>query len=212
MGELFEGVRTVRRDPLVRGIVIVCAALAFFGVSYMPYLPVLARTQLHGGATALGLLYSIGGIGGVVGGVVIATMGNTAGRRKLLVIGGGLYAVSLFAVAHSAALPITLVALVGISFSFLAMNTSMTTLLQTDADPALRGRLLGIYAMLFAGLQPLGTVMYAGAGQFLGLFNAIGIGAIVVGAVAIAVGISPAFRARFVATPSPRSRAVTGAD
>ena len=58
-GELLEGVRTVRRDPLVRGIVIVCAALAFFGVSYMPYLPVLARTQLHGGATVLGVLYSV---------------------------------------------------------------------------------------------------------------------------------------------------------
>ena len=91
----------------------------------------------------------------------------------------------------------TLVALVGISFSFLAMNTSMTTLLQTDADPALRGRLLGIYAMLFAGLQPLGTVMYAAAGQALGLFNAIGFGALVVGIVAIVVAVSPGFRSGF---------------
>ncbi len=86
----------------------------------------------------------------------------------------------------------------GISFSFLAMNTSMTTLLQTDADPALRGRLLGIYAMLFAGLQPLGTVMYAGVGQAVGLFNAIGIGALVVGVVAVSVAVSPGFRATFV--------------
>jgi MFS family permease len=212
MGELLDGVRMVRRDPLVRGIVIVCAALAFFGVSYMPYLPVLARTQLHGGATVLGLLYSIGGIGGVVGGVVIATIGNTGGRRRLLVVGGAVYAASLFVVAHSAVLPITLVALVGISFAFLAMNTSMTTLLQTDADPALRGRLLGIYAMLFAGLQPLGTVMYAGAAQFLGLFNAIGIGALVVGLVAVAVAVSPGFRARFVAGPYAPDRAERGAD
>jgi MFS family permease len=210
--ELFAGVRTVRTDPLVRGIVIVCAALAFFGVSYMPYLPVLARTQLHGGAAVLGLLYSIGGIGGVVGGVVIATIGNTSGRRRLLTIGGAVYAVSLFVVAHSSLLPITLVALVGISFSFLAMNTSMTTLLQTDADPALRGRLLGIYAMLFAGLQPLGTVMYAAIGQAVGLFNAIGIGAIVVGVVAIAVALSPAFRARFVPARDGQSRAASRAD
>ncbi|MBJ7595708.1 MAG: MFS transporter [Candidatus Dormibacteraeota bacterium] len=212
VGELFEGVRTVRRDPLVRGIVIVCAALAFFGVSYMPYLPVLARTQLHGGAAVLGLLYSIGGIGGVVGGIVIATVGDTSRRRQLLTVGGAVYAVSLFIVAHSAALPITMVALVGISFSFLAMNTSMTTLLQTDADPALRGRLLGIYAMLFAGLQPLGTVMYAGAGHVFGLFNAIGIGAIVVGVVAVAVAATPGFRARFLPAATPQSRATSGAD
>ncbi len=198
LGELFEGVRTVRRDPLVRGIVIVCAALAFFGVSYMPYLPVLARTQLHGGPAVLGLLYSVGGIGGVVGGVVIATIGNASGRRQLLLVGGVVYALSLFTLAHSSLLPVTLVALVGISFSFLAMNTSMTTLLQTDTDPALRGRLLGIYAMLFAGLQPLGTVMYIGAQQFVGLFAAIGFGALIVGVAAVSVALSPSFRGRFL--------------
>ena len=197
LGAMLEGLRTARRDPLVRGIVIVCAALAFLGVSYMPYLPVLARTQLHGGATVLGVLYSVGGIGGVVGGIIIATIGNTGGRRRLMVVGGAMYAVSLFTLAHSSLLPISLVALVGISFAFLAMNTSMTTLLQTDADPALRGRLLGIYAMIFAGLQPLGTVMYAGVGQVVGLFNAIGIGALIVGAVAIAVGVSGSFRSHF---------------
>jgi predicted MFS family arabinose efflux permease len=212
MGDLLAGLRTVRRDPLVRGIVIVCAALAFFGVSYMPYLPVLARTQLHGGATVLGVLYSVGGFGGVVGGVVIATIGNTSGRRRLLLVGGVVYAVSLFTLAHSALLPLTLVALVGISFSFLAMNTSMTTLLQTDADPALRGRLLGIYAMLFAGLQPLGTVMYAGVGQAVGLFNAIGIGALVVGVVAVSVAVSPSFRATFAPASRRRGRAGSGAD
>jgi MFS family permease len=212
LGELFEGVRLVRRDPLVRGIVIVCATLAFLGVSYMPYLPVLARTQLHGGPAVLGLLYSIGGVGGVVGGVVIATVGNTTGRRRLLIVGGLVYAVSLFAVAHSAVLWLTLVALVGISFAFLAMNTSMTTLLQTDADPRLRGRLLGIYAMLFAGLQPLGTVLYSLVGSVVGLFNAIGVGAVVVGVVAVAVAISPGFRSRFTAAPREPSRGVSGAD
>jgi MFS family permease len=212
LGQLFEGVRVVRRDALVRGIVIVCAVLAFFGVSYMPYLPILAKTQLHGGATVLGLLYSIGGIGGVVGGVVIAAIGNTAGRRRLLIIGGAVYAVSLFVVAHSAVVAVTLVALVGISFAFLAMNTSMTTLLQTDADPALRGRLLGIYAMLFAGLQPLGTLMYAVIGSRVGLFNAIGFGAIAVGAVAVLVAVSPAFRGHFASPPGGHGRAERGAD
>ena len=47
----------------------------------------------------------------------------------------------------------------------------MTTLLQTDTDPALRGRLLGIYATIFAGLQPLGTVAYGLMAHAVGLFN-----------------------------------------
>ena len=57
----------------------------------------------------------------------------------------------------------------------------MTTLLQTDTDPALRGRLLGIYATIFAGLQPLGTVAYGLIAAHRRLFNAIGVGALLVG-------------------------------
>ena len=194
--ELLDGVRQVKADPLVRGVVIGCGVLAFLGVSYMPFLPVLAKNQLHSGPQVLGLLYSVGGIGGLVGGVAIAALGRGAGRLQLLVIGALVYAASLFVVAHSAVLAATLPALVGISFAFVALNTSMTTLLQTDTDPRLRGRLLGIYATISAGLQPLGTVAYGLIGPRVGLFNAIGVGALIVGLTALAVVSSPRFRAR----------------
>lgn len=194
--DLLEGVRQVKVDPLVRGVVIACGVLAFLGVSYMPFLPVLARSQLHAGPQVLGLLYSVGGIGGLVGGVIIAALGRGAGRLQLLVVGAFVYAASLFVVAHSAVLAATLPALVGISFAFVALNTSMTTLLQTDTDPRLRGRLLGIYATIFAGLQPLGTMLYGFLGPAVGLFNAIGVGALIVGATALLVVATPSFRAR----------------
>jgi hypothetical protein len=69
-------------------------------------------------------------------------------------------------------------------------------LLQTDTDPALRGRLLGIYATIFAGLQPLGTVFYGLVPKSIGLFNAVGVGALLVGATTVAVVATPSFRAR----------------
>ena len=196
LGDMVAGLRQVRRDPLVRGVVIVCATLAFFGVAYMPFLPVLAKTQLHSGAQVLGILYSVGGIGGLVGGVAIAAMGRGARRLQLLLLGGPVYAVSLFLIAHSGIVGLTIPALVGLSFAFVAINTSLTTLLQTDTDPALRGRLLGIYATLFAGLQPLGTVLYGLLSHVVGLFDAIGVGAILVGLSALLVVATPSFRAR----------------
>jgi len=196
LGELVAGLRTAGSDPLVRGVVIVAAVLAFCGVSYMPFLPVLAKTQLHVGPEALGIMYSVGGIGGLVGGLAIASMGRGAGRLQLMLVGGVVYAGSLFAVAHGTVLGITLPALVGISFAFVAVSTSMTTLLQTDTDPRMRGRLLGIYATIFAGLQPLGTVAYGLLAHSVGLFNAIGVGALLVGATTVIVVITPSFRGR----------------
>ena len=195
-GELVTGLRAAASDPLVRGVVIVASVLAFFGVSYMPFLPVLAATQLHAGPAALGIMYSVGGVGGLVGGLAIATMGRGAGRLQLMLVGGLVYAGSLFVVAHASLLAITLPALVGISFAFIALSTSMTTLLQTDTDPGLRGRLLGIYATIFAGLQPLGTVAYGLLAHSVGLFNAIGVGALLVGVTAVVVVVTPSFRAR----------------
>lgn len=194
--DLAEGFRQLKVDPLVRGVAVACAALAFLGVAYMPFLPVLAKSQLHAGPQVLGLLYSIGGIGGLVGGVIIASLGRGAGRLQMLVVGALVYAASLFLVAHSQLLAMTLPALVGISFAFVALNTSMTTLLQTDTDPRLRGRLLGIYATIFAGLQPLGTFAYGFVGPAVGLFNAIGVGALIVGATTLAVVATPGFRGR----------------
>jgi MFS family permease len=196
VGDLLAGLRQVRRDPLVRGVVLVCAVLAFLGVSYMPFLPVLAKTQLHSGAQVLGIMYSVGGIGGLAGGLAIAALGRGAGRLRLLLTGGPVYAVSLFVIAHSHLLPLTVPALVGLSFAFVAINTSLTTLLQTDTDPALRGRLLGIYATIFAGLQPLGTVLYGLMSHVVGLFDAIGVGAVIVGVTALTVGVIPSFRGR----------------
>ena len=195
-GELIAGLRHAGSDPMVRGLLIVASVLAFCGVSYMPFLPVLAQTQLHVGPQALGIMYSVGGVGGLIGGLAIASMGRGAGRLQLMLVGGVVYAGSLFIVAHSAMLGITLPALVGISFAFVAVNTSMTTLLQTDTDPALRGRLLGINATIFAGLQPLGTVAYGLIPHSVGLFNAIGVGALLVGATTVMVVVTPSFRAR----------------
>ncbi|MBV8302147.1 MAG: MFS transporter [Candidatus Dormibacteraeota bacterium] len=193
--DLLAGFREALRDPLVRGVLLACAALAFFGVSYMPFLPVLAKTQLHAGAQVLGLMYSVGGIGGLVAGVLVAGFGRSARRRSLLLVGGPVYAVSLFCVAHSSALLLTLLGLVGISFAFLAINTSLNTIIQTETNAVMRGRMLGIYATLFAGLQPLGTVAY-GLLPAPQLFTAIGFGAIAVGVVTVAVAARRSFRLR----------------
>ena len=193
LGDLVEGLRELRRNRLVLAITVCAATLSFFGVSYMPYLPVYAHDKLHAGSQVLGLLYTTGGIGALAGSLVLASVGGSAATRRLLLLGGSaIYGVSLFALASSSMLAIALPALVGISLGFLGMNTSMTTLLQTETDPALRGRLLGIYVTIFAGLQPIGTLAYGLFGH--SVFRAISIGALAVGAVGLFTALGPALR------------------
>jgi MFS family permease len=195
--DLKEALRTVRRHSLVRGVIICACALSFFGVSYMPYLPVYAHDKLHAGSQVLGLLYTTGGFGALVGSVFIATLGGRADmRRRLLLAGAIIYAASLFTLATSGRLGFAIPALVGISLGFLAMNTSMVTLLQTETDPNMRGRLLGFYSTILAGLQTVGTLTYGLLAHAVPLFTAIGIGALVVGAVGVVTALGPALRPR----------------
>jgi hypothetical protein len=188
------GLAAAVHDPLVRCVLVCASVLSFFGVSYMPYLPVFAATSLHGGGAILGLLYSTGGVGGLIAGLLIAGRGRPATRVRMLGGGGVVYAAGLATLTQSHTLAVALPALAAISFGFLAMNTSMTTLLQTDTDPALRGRLLGLYTTTFAGLQPLGTLIYGLVARLVPLFDAIAAGALLVGAVAVWTATRPVVR------------------
>ncbi len=193
LGDLVEGLRELRHNRLVLGLTVCAATLSFFGVSYMPYLPVYANDRLHAGSQVLGLLYTTGGVGALAGSLVLATLGGSARiRRLMLLAGSAIYGVSLFSLASSSSLVVALPALVGISLGFLGMNTSMTTLLQTETDPAMRGRLLGIYVTIFAGLQPVGTLVYGLFGH--SVFRAISVGAVLVGGVGLFTALGSALR------------------
>ena len=201
-GDLTEALRLVRRDKLVRGVIICASSLSFFGIAYMPYLPVYAHDKLHAGSQVLGLLYTTGGFGALVGSIFIAFIGGRMEvRRRLLLVGAVIYGCSLFSLASSAQLGFALPALVGISLGFLAMNTSMVTLLQTETDPSMRGRLLGFYSTILAGLQTVGTLMYGFIAHAVPLFTAISVGAIVVGGVGVLTALGPALRTRAAAAP-----------
>jgi len=186
--DVAAGFAAAWRDPLLRGVLGAGGMLSLLGVSYMPFLPVLASSRLHVGSSGLGLMYSVGGVGGLTGALLLSTLGRGRGRRWFLVGGGVLYALSLATVARSAWLGWTLPALVGVSLAFVAINTTLITFIQTDADPAVRGRLLGLYATQAVGLQPLGTLLYSVLG-FAQLFNGVTVGAVLVGASAVAVGL-----------------------
>lgn len=192
--ESLHAVIDALRDPLVRPLLVCASTLSFLGVSYMPFLPVYATTVLHADSRVLGLLYTTGGVGGLAAALIIATLARGPQRVRMLLGGGVVYAASLFTLSHAGVLAVSLPALVGISFGFLAMNTSMQTLVQTETDPAMRGRLLGVYALVFAGLQPLGTLTYGIASHVVPLFDAIGVGGLLVGASAVFAATRPSLR------------------
>ena len=183
LGRVLEGLRWSRSDPLVRSVLLGSLTLGALGIGYMPYLPVFARDQLHGGGQVLGLMYSVGGIGALGGGVVLSLFSRRLRRWWLLLAAAPLYASALFGLTRAPTLALAIPCLAGISLGFMAANTAMLTSLQAAAPAEMRARVMSLYSLAYAGGGPLGTLLYAGLSRIVPLFSAIAGGAVAVGLV-----------------------------
>jgi len=191
---MVEGLRWSRADAASRTVLIASLALGVLGIGYMPYLPVFNRELLHGGGQVLGLMYSVGGIGAMVGGIGLSLMSRRLRQDRLLLGSAPLYALSLFGLTRATTLALALPCLAGISLGFLGASTAMLTVLQARAPGEMRARVLSLYTLTFAGGGPLGTLVYAGASRIVPLFDAIAGGAVVVGLILLWSGSHRALR------------------
>ncbi|MHB8394072.1 MAG: MFS transporter [Candidatus Dormibacteria bacterium] len=192
---MLEGLLWSRQDRAVRGVLIGSLTLGLFGIGYMPYLPVFAKDQLHGGGQVLGVMYSVGGLGALLGGVTLSLVSRRLRRDRLLLAAAPVYSLSLFGLTRAPDLAVAIPCLAGISLGFMAANTAMLTTLQTAAPTMMRARVLSLYSLAFTAGGPLGTLLYAGLSHIVPLFTAIAGGAVVVGLVLLWSATRPALRA-----------------
>lgn len=78
-----EGIRYARDTPMVLFVIMLGNAFSLFGMPYLSMLPVFAEDVLGMDATGLGVLSAASGAGAVVGGVVLARMGDVANKQRL---------------------------------------------------------------------------------------------------------------------------------
>ena len=147
------------------------------------------------GPGGLGLLFTAMGVGGLLGALFVAAMGNI--RRKGVVALGAMalagFGVIIFSQVTVLWLAMGVLGVVGV-FQVLAL-TSNNTIVQLTTPDELRGRVLGIY-MLDMGMIPLGALMAGALAEFWGAPTAVFVG----GATALALAglvtvVAPKYRA-----------------
>jgi MFS family permease len=158
LSQLSEGVRYALTTRDIALIVIVLGIVGTFGYNFTVMLPLVAKYSLHSGPGGFGLLTSAMGIGSVVAGFGVA-YGRSPSPVRLLIGAAGVAAL-LFALGLSrswwSAIPI--VTALGV-FSIL-FQTTASTRLQLLAPSAMRGRIMSIYQLLFAGTTPVGGAIF----------------------------------------------------
>lgn len=182
-----DGLRYVVERPITRSFMLMGFVLPLFIIPIYNILPpIYAADVFHGGPEILGFLMSSVGIGGIVGGIVVAFMSHVERRGLMQLVSLFLLALSLigFGMSTSLAQALPLLALSGF-FEMIFLTTNQT-LLQLSIPDDLRGRVTSV-VNLNSALFPLGGLI-AGTGS--DLFGGPKMITIILGAIAAGIAVS----------------------
>jgi len=167
--DIASGLRYAARTPLVALTLGLLSIVGLFVINHNVQVPLLARDVLHEGAHGFGLLMAAVGIGAIVGALAVATRGR--GRPPLFLLLGTAAAASgltlLLAAVRSFWAAMLILTLVGISqIVFLA---SCNTTLQLAVPDRMRGRIMSLYAFVWVGVTPLGSLFVGTIADWYGV-------------------------------------------
>jgi MFS family permease len=123
----------------------------------------------------------------LLGALTVATVGAHVNRRVLVLGGLWLFSAMLLILAWVQNYYLALVVLAVAGWGMLLFFSTTNTLLQTSASDEMRGRVMGIWTLVFGGTTPFGGLEAGMLSHYLGVRWAVTIGAIVCAAAALVV-------------------------
>ncbi len=174
---LREGVHYIRTTPSVLLIIAVIGIVSLFGINFNVILPLFATDILHVGATGFGFISSAFGFGSLLSALWLA-WGNKRPHIAPLLVWAIVFSVAegVFAISHLYTISLVLIAAVG--FAQIAFSAMSNTALQTVTPDHLRGRVMSVYMVVFAGSTPIGNLFTGILAHLFGASIALLTGAI----------------------------------
>ena len=158
---LKEAILYASKDKTIRLLLILMSIFSLFGFSAFIPMPAFAVETLKTGANGYAMLMSTFGIGSLTGIVLIASCGHLISKGKQLLISGLTFSIPLILFIFCNNLTFALILIFFVGAGLVTSSATINTLIQYHAPERLRGRIVGLWGFLFAGLSPIGS-MYAG--------------------------------------------------
>jgi MFS family permease len=204
-GLVKEGLRFVWSRPDIRLPLAILAVVGTLALNWTVILPLLAQDTFHGGPGTYGLLFAMLGLGSLAGALFTASRREPSGG--LLLGSLAAFGVLMAVAAVAPTLPLEVLALVPTGMAALVFQTTSNSLIQLRSEPALRGRVMALYSVLFIGTTPIGAPIVGWVAQQAGPRAALVLGAT---AILVTAGVAAWLaRSRHVFEARPRERPAT---
>jgi MFS family permease len=201
----FAGMLATARDiagnRIVVSMTLLAAASSFvIGNAYQAQMPEFAADLGHEHADFhYSMLLAANAAGALAAGLILETYGFLQARPKMAVVLVILWAVSIGAFALSENYALSIVLLIAAGFLNLAFSAMAQTLVQLNAPPHMRGRVIGLFNMFFHGMRAFSGVFVGMGGSLIGIHWSLALSAALM--LVVAVGLL-AFEMRPQAEPA----------
>jgi MFS family permease len=169
----------------LRRLVIMLGATSVFVSSYQMLMPLVAAQAFGGNSRTFGFLIGCSGLGALCGSLYLAGRTRVPGLGRFVAAGPLVSGIGLALISQTANAGFGMACMLLIGFGIIITAASTNTLLQSVADEDKRGRVVGIYVMIFLGMQPLGNLAAGALADTMGAQHAL----LVNGLVAIGVAL-----------------------
>ncbi|MGA7161694.1 MAG: MFS transporter [Bacteroidota bacterium] len=176
-----ESVNYVQSDATSKAIMTLVAMVTIFGWSYSVMLPIFADRILNIGAIGLGNLLTANGIGALISALTVASVGHKVHPRKFIYTGLSIFIFSIFIFTASSSPLLSMACLVGVGIGLIAFFATANATLQMRTPDHLRGRVMGLYSLVFQGFFPFGSLGLGVLANVVGVRLAVASGACICG-------------------------------
>ncbi|MXM68038.1 MFS transporter [Streptomyces sp. HUCO-GS316] len=186
-GQLREGLHYVAGRPELLWTVVLVGFIGTFGFNFPVYLSAFADDVFHAGAGSYSLFNTLMAIGSLAGALLAARRGTS--RMRVLI--GAAVAFGTMELVAATAPSLWLFALIMVPIGMFGMTVNVTanTGIQMTTDPAMRGRVMALYMMVFLGGAPVGAPIAGWITDAYGVRAGLAAGGAIAAAAAVTIGL-----------------------
>lgn len=168
MTNVREGLRYALKRPDIYVVMLMVFFLGTFGLNFQIFNALMATKEFHKGPASYGLLGTFVAIGSFSGAIASARLERFR-QTRYVILSGGVFSTAVIILsimpnylAYAMWLPVC-------GVSALTTMIMANSIVQVNSDPAIRGRIMGIYLLIFMGGTPVGSPLIGVMAEVVGI-------------------------------------------
>jgi MFS family permease len=180
LADIVNAMREVRQHTVIVSMTVLAGAASFFvGNAYSSQMPGFAAELGHGDpGVSYSMLLAADAAGGLLAGLALEGRNILPPRPRTAIILAMLWGVALMVFALSHNYVLSLGFLLAAGFLELSFNAMAQSLVQINAPPDMRGRVIGLFNMASLGLRAFSGISVGVLGSLIGIHWSLALSAL----------------------------------